>query len=93
MPGLSEPDQQAITDALGPSRGRELRHLRCREIAELANLKRENRELKIALDRLRQSVSTIKCKDGVFIVGKGASEFVEFLAEIEKKIRQFESLP
>jgi hypothetical protein len=64
-----------------------------REIAELANLERENQELKIALDRLRQSVSAIEFKKGVFIVGKGASEFMEFLAEIEKKIQQLESPP
>jgi hypothetical protein len=41
-----------------------------RQIADLANLERENRELKIALDRLRQSVSAIEFKKGVFIVGK-----------------------
>jgi hypothetical protein len=99
MPSLSEPDQQAINDALGigtPSRETrkkiEADEIQ-REIAELANLEKENRELKITLTRLCQSVSAIEFKEDVFIVGKGAPEFAEFLAEIEKKVYQPESRP
>jgi hypothetical protein len=97
MPSLSEPDQRAITDALGiraPNRETRKRIealARKREMAELQKLDTENRELKITFDKLLQSVPAVAFKEDVFIVGKGASEFVEFLTEIERKIGQLES--
>ncbi|OHT05413.1 hypothetical protein TRFO_26900 [Tritrichomonas foetus] len=53
-------------------------------------LKRENQELKAELERLRSSVKTAQYNERVFVIGRGAEQFVRFLNEIESKLHDLE---
>jgi hypothetical protein len=102
-PGLPHADEQQIVQALGiqslvsPHRKIEKavrKRLEAieqqREVSELEELERENAQLKAELARLRQSINAVQLKEDVFIVGKGAAEFAQFLSESEGKIQRFE---
>lgn len=53
-------------------------------------LLRENKQLKEELQRLKNSVNTVQYNDKVFVVGKGAEQFVRFLNEIGPKLQILE---
>ena len=53
-------------------------------------LRRENAELKAELARLRNSVCAVKYNDRVFVIGKDADKFVQFMGEVGDRISQLE---
>lgn len=53
-------------------------------------LLRENRQLKEELERLKNSVNTVQYNEKVFVIGKGAEQFVRFLNEIGPKLQLLE---
>lgn len=53
-------------------------------------LLKENRKLKEELERLKSSVNTVQYNEKVFVVGKGAEQFVRFLNEIGPKLQLLE---
>lgn len=53
-------------------------------------LLKENKQLREELERLKNSVNTVQYNDKVFVVGKGAEQFVRFLNEIGPKIQILE---
>jgi hypothetical protein len=62
------------------------------EVAELRALERENAELRGELRQLRESIDAVEYNQDVWIVGKGAEEFVRFIREIEGKIEGLERM-
>jgi hypothetical protein len=103
-PNLPAGDEQRIVQALGVAtvlspRAKATGDIRKRleaieeqrEVSELEELERENAELKAELARLRQSINAVQFREDVFIVGKGAEEFVQFLMGIEEKLETFEA--
>ena len=61
------------------------------ELAQIRAYEKENEELKKELAELRKSLNAIPYNDNVFIVGKGAEEFVQFISEIESKIKYLQN--
>lgn len=53
-------------------------------------LKKENQQLKEELEALKRSVNIVPYNEKVFVIGKGAKQFVQFLNEIESKIKILE---
>lgn len=64
---------------------------RDKEIEELKQLEQENLNLKQELLDLRQSVDAVQYNDDVFIVGKNAEHFIQFITEVESKIKALEA--
>ncbi|KAK8881501.1 hypothetical protein M9Y10_004237 [Tritrichomonas musculus] len=60
------------------------------EIAQIKAYENENAQLRKELAELRSSLNAVKYNDNVFIVGKGAEEFVNYISDIEAKIKNFE---
>lgn len=57
---------------------------------ELNALKEENQALQAELSSLKNSMNVIQYSSDVFLVGKGAQDFIQFLTQIESKIQEFE---
>jgi hypothetical protein len=107
-PSLGEEDARAISVALdgdlpspihSPIRspGLQTRPVQTDRVAEaefleLEELERENAALKDELLRLRRSIDAVEFKEDVFIVGKGAEAFVNFIGEMEAKLAEFEGV-
>lgn len=65
-------DEEPIADHMGV------------KVAE--DLRVENQRLREKIKELRKSMNAIKYRDGVYIVGKGAHEFIDFIESVEEKI-------
>lgn len=61
------------------------------ELAQIKAYENENAQLRKELSELRSSLNAVKYNDKVFIVGKGAEEFVNYISDIEAKIKNFEN--
>lgn len=60
------------------------------EEQELQRLREENAALREQLKNLRDSVDAVQYNENVFVVGKGAEEFIKFLNTVESKIAKLE---
>lgn len=52
----------------------------------IRELKDENYSLREQIRALKEMQNAVKCNDYVFVVGKGAPEFVEYLNEVEQRL-------
>ena len=102
---FSDEDRRRIFDALGvdvpeprmvsrqpkssPPRKKAQNILTPEEI-ELEHLREENANLRNQLRSLRESVNAVQYSENVFVVGKGAEEFIKFLKTVESKIAKLE---
>ncbi|EAY12716.1 hypothetical protein TVAG_117380 [Trichomonas vaginalis G3] len=57
---------------------------------ELQKLREENAALREQLKNLRDTVDAVQYNENVFVVGKGAEEFIKFLNTVESKIAKLE---
>ena len=57
---------------------------------ELKALKEENEALQLELSQLQQSLDIVQFSQDVFLVGKGAKDFIQFLNDVETKIQQYD---
>ena len=99
---FSDEDRRRIFDALGVdipepkpvSRAKKLSTKRkaglSPEEIELEHLREENANLRNQLRTLRESVNAVQYSENVFVVGKGAEEFIKFLKTVESKISKLE---
>lgn len=60
------------------------------EEVELERLREENANLKAQLKSLRDSIEAVQYSENVFVVGKGAEDFIKFLSTVESKIARLE---
>jgi hypothetical protein len=56
----------------------------------LIQLQKENQELKRELAQLKQAASPVQYSENVFVIGKGADQFVAFLREIDARLTDLE---
>ncbi|OHS97418.1 hypothetical protein TRFO_09396 [Tritrichomonas foetus] len=61
------------------------------ELTQIKAYEQENAQLRKELADLRKSLDAVQYNESVFIVGKGAEEFVRFISEIEAKIKHLEA--
>lgn len=57
---------------------------------EVMKLRQENQQLKAELARLRQSVNAVQYNERVYVIGKNASQFVQFLRGIDQTLNHLE---
>ena len=69
---------------------RNFKERKANEIAQIKAYENENAQLRKELSELRSSLNAVKYNDTVFVVGKGAEEFVNYISDIEAKIKNLE---
>lgn len=60
------------------------------EMDRLKNLQKKNSELIETLNRMRSSLHAIQYDNETYIIGKGAEQFIEFIHDVEAKIKALE---
>lgn len=81
---------KADIDAIAKQLGSKKIKIKTPQKKSLEQLQKENEELKEELERLKSQVSAVKYNDRVYVIGKGASQFVRFLGSVESRIRDLE---
>ena len=60
------------------------------EMDRLKNLQKKNSELIETLNRMRSTLHAIQYDNETYIIGKGAEQFIEFIHDVEAKIKALE---
>lgn len=82
--------KQMIKDAFAKEQERLAQEQFTKE--ELKSLQAENKQLLEELELLKARFSAVQYSDTVFVIGKGAQEFVQFIRALEEKVITYERI-